>query len=74
MAERDASIALIMSQVERALEDETASSVALAQARAASADTARSFRGLAIQERPTLATLALEPSLILFKPDGSIAL
>jgi hypothetical protein len=36
-------LALITAQLERALEDETEASVALAQARATSADTVRAF-------------------------------
>jgi hypothetical protein len=74
VAERDASIVLITAQLERALEDKMASSVALAQARATSADTVRAFQGLTIQVRPTLATLGLKPPLILSEPDGIIAL
>jgi chromosome segregation ATPase len=71
VVERDASMALITAQVESALEDETAASIALAQARAALADTVHMFRGLAIQVRPTL---GLEEPLIPSVPDGSIDL
>jgi hypothetical protein len=74
MAERDASIALITAQLVRALEDEMATSVTLAQARAASVKTIHVFRGLVIQVRLVLATLGLKPPLILSRPDGSITL
>jgi hypothetical protein len=43
MAERDVSIAFITMQLERDLKDETAASLALAQARTAMADTVRAF-------------------------------
>jgi hypothetical protein len=60
MAEHDASIALITTQLEKALKDETTASVALAQARTMLIDTVRVFRGLAIQVRPMLEALGLE--------------
>jgi hypothetical protein len=74
MAERDASIALITAQLVRALEDEMATSVTLAQARAPSVKTIHVFRGLAIQVRLVLAMLGLKPPLIMSRLDGSITL
>jgi hypothetical protein len=43
VVERDASITFIKTQLEKALEDETIASVALAQARAALTDIVRVF-------------------------------
>jgi hypothetical protein len=74
VAEHDTSITLITVQLERALEDKTAASIASAQARAVLAKTIRAFRGLAVQVRPVLATLGLEPPMIPSEQDGSIAL
>jgi hypothetical protein len=48
MAERNASIALSTTQLERALENEMASSIAAAQAKLALAETIHAFRGLAV--------------------------
>jgi hypothetical protein len=73
-AKRDASITLITTQLERPLKNETATSVALAQARAALAETICTFRGLGVQVRLVLEALGLEPPLIPSEPDGSIAL
>jgi hypothetical protein len=74
VAEHDASNMLITVLLEKALGDEMAASLALAQAKAATADTIHVFRGLTIQVRPTLAALGLELPLIPSEPDGSIAL
>jgi hypothetical protein len=74
VAERDASITLIMALLERALVDEMAASIALAQARAALDETIHAFRGLAVQVRPAVAMLGLESPQISSEPDGSIAL
>jgi hypothetical protein len=74
MAERDAHITLATTQLERALENEAASSLAAAQANSALVGTNRAFRGLAIQVRPTLETLGLEPPLIPSESEGNIAL
>jgi hypothetical protein len=54
MAECDTSITLIMVQLEKALGDERAASLALVQARVATTKTVRAFWGLAIQVRPAL--------------------
>jgi hypothetical protein len=73
MAERDASITLATTQLERALEIETSSSITAAQTRSALAETIHAFRGLTIQVRPTLAALGLEPPLIPSELDGRFA-
>jgi hypothetical protein len=64
MAERDASITFIKMQLEKALEDETTASVALAQARTVLTNTVRVFRGLVVRVSPTLEALGLEPPRI----------
>jgi hypothetical protein len=64
MAECDASIAFITTQLEKALKDEKIASVALAQPRAMLTDTVRVFRGLAVRVRPMLEALGLEPPCI----------
>jgi hypothetical protein len=74
MAERDASITFIKMQLEKALEDETIASIALAQARAALTDTVRVFRGLAVRVRPVLEALGLEPPWIISESEGNITL
>jgi hypothetical protein len=74
VAERDASFALIRTQLERALKDKTMTSIALAQARATLTKTVRVFQGLAIQVRPMLEALGLEPPQIPSKPEGHISL
>jgi hypothetical protein len=74
VAEHDARITLAMTQLERALENEAASSLAAAQANSVLVGTIRAFRGLTVQVRPTLETLELEPPPIPSEPEGSIAL
>jgi hypothetical protein len=68
MAEQDAIIALAMTWLERALENEKASSIAAAQDKSALAETIRAFRGLVVQVRPMLAMLGLEPAPIPSEP------
>jgi hypothetical protein len=63
-----------MNHLERALEKEAASSLAVAQANSALVGTIRAFWGLAIQVRPTLVTMGLEPPPIPSELEGSIAL
>jgi hypothetical protein len=74
VAEQDASITLAMTQLERALENEEASSLAAAQANSALVGTIRAFQGLAIQVRPVLVALSLEPTLTPAESEGNIAL
>jgi hypothetical protein len=74
VAERDASITLATTQLERALENKVASSLAVAQANSALVGTMRAFPGLAVQVRPALVTLGLKPPPIPSKPEGSIDL
>jgi hypothetical protein len=74
VAEWDANIVLAMTQLERALENKPASSLAAAQANSVLAGTIRAFQGLAIQERPALVKLGLEPPPIPSKSEGNIAL
>jgi hypothetical protein len=74
MAGQDARIVLAMMQLERGLENEMTSSIVAAQAKSALAETIRAFRGLAVQVRPTLVMLGLEPLPIPSEPEGSVAL
>jgi hypothetical protein len=52
VAEQDASIMLATTQLERARENEAASSLAAAPTNSTLADTIRAFRGLDVQVRP----------------------
>jgi hypothetical protein len=63
-----------MTQLERALENEAASSLAAAQANSALVGTIRAFQGLAIQVRPVLVALSLEPTPTPTELEGNIAL
>jgi hypothetical protein len=74
VAEWDAHVTLAMTQLERALENEVASSLAAAKANSALVRTIRAFWGLAIQVRPVLEMLGLEPPLIPSESEGNIAL
>jgi hypothetical protein len=74
MAERDASITLAMTRLEKALENEAASSLAAAQANSMLVSTIHAFWGLVVQVRPALVTLGLKPPPIPSEPEGSISL
>jgi hypothetical protein len=74
MAERDGHITLAMTQLERALENEAASSLAAAQANTSLVGTNHAFWGLAIQVRPVLEMLGLDPPPIPSESEGNIAL
>jgi hypothetical protein len=74
MAHQDASSTLATTQLERALENEAASSLVAAQANSALDGTIHAFQGLAVQVSCALVTLGLEPPPIPSKPEGSIAL
>jgi hypothetical protein len=74
VAEWDASITLAMTQLERALENKVASSLAMAQANSVLVSTMRAFQGLAVQVRPALVTLGLKPPPIPSEPEGGIDL
>jgi hypothetical protein len=74
VAELDAHITLARNYLERALENEVASSLAAAQANSLLVGTIRAFWGLTIQVRPALETLGLEPPPIPAESEGNIAL
>jgi hypothetical protein len=65
---------LATTQLERALENEAASSIAAAHANSALVGTIHAFWGLVVQVRPTLVMLGLEPPSIPSELKGSIAL
>jgi hypothetical protein len=74
VAERDAHITLATTQLERALENEAASSLTAAQANLVLVGNIRAFRGLAIQVRPALETMGLELPPIPYESEGNNAL